>query len=99
MQQQANMNSIAQVNQNMNDFQSAMDKLTITGNMMNAQMDVGMYDASSDANVENMLANLKAEVNADINKDFVNVNRNFQYQNINQNQNYDQSKRIFHFSI
>jgi len=51
MQQQANMNSITQVNQNMNDFQSAMDKLTITGNMMNAQMDMGMFDPSSDTNV------------------------------------------------
>jgi len=93
MQQQANLHSVQNVNQNMMDFQSAMDKLTITGNMMNAQMDQGMMDPSSDTNVDKMLADLKAEVNADINKDFVNVNRNFQYQNINQNQNYDQNKQ------
>jgi len=93
MQQQANLHSVQNVNQNMMDFQSAMDKLTITGNMMNAQMDQGMMDPSSDTNVDKMLADLKAEVNAEINKDFVNVNRNFQYQNINQNQNYDQNKQ------
>jgi len=98
MQQQANLHSVQNVNQNMMDFQSAMDKLTITGNMMNAQMDQGMMDPSSDTNVDKMLADLKAEVNADINKDFVNVNRNFQYQNINQNQNYDQSKTFRFFS-
>ena len=35
----------------MTQFQSAMDKLTITGNMMNDQMNAGMTDPSTDANV------------------------------------------------
>jgi len=35
----------------MTEFQSAMDKLMIAGNIMNEQMNVGMMDPSSDMNV------------------------------------------------
>jgi charged multivesicular body protein 1 len=83
LQQQANMDSISNVNQTMTDFNSAMDQLNIAGNLMNEQMNVGMMDPSVDANVETMLTNLKMEVNSDINKDFMGVNQNFNYQDVN----------------
>jgi len=84
LQQQANMDSIANVNQVMGDYNSAMDKLTIAGNLMNEQMNLGSMDPTVDANVEKMLTDLKMEVTADINKDFMGVNQNFNYQDVNQ---------------
>jgi len=83
LQQQANMDSISNVNQTMSEFQSAMDKLMIAGNIMNEQMNVGMMDPSADMNVEKMLGDLKMEVNAGINQDFMGVNQTFQYQDYN----------------
>lgn len=87
LQQQANLDSISNVNQTLTEFQSAMDKLMIAGNIMNDQMNVGMMDPSTDANVDKMLTDLKMEVNSGINQDFMGVNQTFQYQNVNQGMN------------
>jgi charged multivesicular body protein 1 len=83
LQQQASMDSIANVNQTMTDFNQAMDKLTVAGNLMNDTMNFGMMDPSVDSNVDKMLTDLKMEVNSDINKDFMGVNQNFAYQDVN----------------
>jgi len=87
LQQQANLDSISNVNQTLTEFQSAMDKLMIAGNIMNDQMNVGMMDPSTDANVDKMLSDLKLEVNADINQGFMGLNQQFQYQNVNTGMN------------
>lgn len=81
----------------MTQFQNAMDKLMIAGNIMNDQMQMGMMDPSVDMNVDKMLTDLKMEVNADINKDFMGVQQNFNYQNVAQNQ--DQMKGTLKNSI
>lgn len=51
LQQQANLDSVSNVAQTMQDYQSAMDRLMIGGNIMNEQMSAGMMDPSVDANV------------------------------------------------
>jgi len=53
LQQQANMDSISNVTQTLNTFQTAMDKLMIGGNIMQDQMSVGMMDPTLDSNVNN----------------------------------------------
>lgn len=40
------------MNQTLTEYQSAMDKLMIAGNIMNDQMNAGMMDPSTDANVK-----------------------------------------------
>lgn len=76
----------------MSQFQNAMDKLMIAGNIMNDQMNMGMMDPSVDTNVDKMLTDLKMEVNSDINQGFMGLKQDFQYQNVAQNQ--DQMKGI-----
>ncbi len=46
----------------MTEFQSAMDKLMIAGNIMNEQMNVGMMDPSADMNVFILFENFDSKL-------------------------------------
>jgi hypothetical protein len=55
------------LNDNMQNYNKAMDELTVAGKIMESSMNDNMADEVSDTGVENMLANLKQEVAVEIN--------------------------------